>query len=218
MIDKDIVVAFLNENGFPVKNTVRYKSYAYRIKLESGTAVYIYDKGGFSCMGKDAERAGAAIESCLDLSVPNSKVFVVYGHDLGARDSLVLLLEKWGLEPLCLDALPTQGRTIIEQLEAYIPQANYGVVLITPDDVGSAIEEELPQKRARQNVILELGMLFMKLGRKRVAIVMKKCTPEIEIPSDIDGVLRLEYKTSIQEISRQLISELNNQGYSIHRK
>ena len=38
--------------------------------------------------------------------------------------------------------------------------------------------------RARQNVILELGMLLVRLGRKRVAILHKG---SLELPSDITG-------------------------------
>ena len=217
MIDKDKIVAFLNANGFPVKLESRYRTYAYRIKLESGTAVYLYDKGGFSCQGREANQVRDTIESCLGLNEPNFRVFVVYGHDAQAKQSLLLLLEKWGLEPLCIDNLPSEGRTIIEQLEAYIPQANYGIVLMTPDDLAHSALGGPFRYRARQNVVLELGMLFMKLGRKRVAIVSQKCEGGIEHPSDIDGVLRIEYRDSLEEVSGKLIQELNLQGYSIPR-
>ena len=113
---------------------------------------------------------------------------------------------------------PYEGRTIIEQLEKYIPQANYGIVLATPDDMGfRANHKEEIKYRARQNVILELGMLFSKFGRSRVAIIKKKMS-DFENPSDINGVLYIEYITSIFEIKAILSKELNKHGYQIEKE
>lgn len=61
-------------------------------------------------------------------------------------------------------------------------------------------------------MVLELGMLFSKLGRKRVAIVQKECD-NFEKPSDIDGLITLEYSESVREVESQLKRELKNQGY-----
>ena len=73
------------------------------------------------------------------------------------------------------------GRTIIEQLMEYIPRANFGIVLMTPDDMGyPKNEQSQPQPRARQNVVLELGMLLMKFDRSRIATLLKKTAPPIE--------------------------------------
>lgn len=47
MIDKDKLISLLISKEIPVKTTRRYKTIGYRIKLESGTAVYVYDSGGF---------------------------------------------------------------------------------------------------------------------------------------------------------------------------
>ena len=48
----------------------------------------------------------------------NNKVFVVYGHDEPARTQLEAMLRRWGMEPLILDQLPSEGQTIIEKLNA----------------------------------------------------------------------------------------------------
>ena len=72
------------------------------------------------------------------------------------------------LDPLILDQLPSEGQTIIEKLEKHTSEANFCVVLATPDDVGfRAGHEDEKAHRARQNVVLELGMMLSKLGRKR---------------------------------------------------
>jgi predicted nucleotide-binding protein len=56
--------------------------------------------------------------------------------------------------------------------------------LITPDDEGG-LSGEPPRKRARQNVVFELGFFIGKLGAARVAPLVKG---DVEKPSDFDGV------------------------------
>lgn len=135
MIDKDKLISLLISKEIPVKTTRRYKTIGYRIKLESGTAVYVYDSGGFFCQGNNADQVRKAIEDEI-IDEPNNKVFVVYGHDKTARNQLQRLLEELNLEPIFLDNQPIGGRTVIEQLMEYIPCANFGIVLMTPDDIG----------------------------------------------------------------------------------
>ena len=95
-----------------------------------------------------------------------------------------------GLEPIVLALLPAQGDTIIEKLEHYLGEhgnVGFACVLLTPDDEGHlAGKLEEKKYRARQNVVLELGMVLARLGRRRVAILHKQ---SIELPSDIDGLI-----------------------------
>lgn len=56
---------------------------------------------------------------------------------------------------------------------------------MTPDDVGGNNKDNL-SPRARQNVVAELGYFLGKLGRNRVAALVKG---EVEIPSDFNGVV-----------------------------
>ena len=44
------------------------------------------------------------------------------------------------------------------------------------------------QPRARQNVVLEMGMLIARLGRTNVAILKKG---HVEVPSDAQGIVYL---------------------------
>ncbi|MEO2576173.1 TIR domain-containing protein, partial [Collinsella aerofaciens] len=105
MIDKDKLISLLISKEIPVKTTRRYKTIGYRIKLESGTAVYVYDSGGFFCQGNNADQVRKAIEDEI-IDEPNNKVFVVYGHDKTARNQLQRLLEELNLEPIFLDNQP----------------------------------------------------------------------------------------------------------------
>lgn len=119
---------------------------------------------------------------------PSNKVFIVHGHDDGARHMLARFLDRIGLESIVLQEQPDRGRTIIEKFEQ-AAEVGYAVVLLTPDDVGSAVKADSPSARARQNVIFELGYFAGKLGRGRVCLLRKG---DVEIPSDLFGVVYTE--------------------------
>ena len=89
--------------------------------------------------------------------------------------------------------------------------------MITPDDIGYSTENERSKKyRARQNVVLEMGMLLSKLGRSKIAVVIKKdSNKEIEKPSDIQGILYHSFNESIDKIAHKLARGLKAQGYNI---
>jgi predicted nucleotide-binding protein len=78
------------------------------------------------------------------------------------------------------------GRTLLEKFEGHASEAAYAVVLLTPDDTGGARDQVHHLARARQNVIFELGFLFGRLGRNRVAVLL---APGVEQPSDIAGLV-----------------------------
>ena len=191
-----------------------------QLRLEGGTIVNVFDKGTLSFQGKKSK----AVESLLNdkpdgvenlSALPNTKVFVVYGHDSGARDQLEAMLRRWGLEPLILDQLPSEGQTIIEKLESYTGQVGFGVVLATPDDEGNrANHPDERSYRARQNVVLELGMLLSTLGRQKVAILLKQ-QERMERPSDIQGLIYIPFKDDVKDVGTILAKEMVAQGYQI---
>ena len=213
-MDKNVVRKVLEDGQYVIVLEKRYKNHAWRFKLSNGTSVFCEDAGKVWASGKAKEKVEEFLTKMLP-SMKNNRVFIVYGRDLSARDELMEMIRSWGVEPLAIDSLPTQGRTIIEQLEHYIPQTNFGIVLATPDDVGYLAGHENEAKfRARQNVVLELGMLLSKLGRSRIAVVFKHCE-NFERPSDIYGMIYAEYDTSITECADRLKREMNSNGYSI---
>lgn len=112
------------------------------------------------------------------------KVFIVHGHDDGAREMVARFLERIGLEAIILHEQANQGRTIIEKVVAH-SDVGFAVVLLTPDDEGCA-KGGVPEPRARQNVLLELGYFIGRLGRDKVC-ALKRGT--LEIPSDFAGVV-----------------------------
>ncbi len=114
-------------------------------------------------------------------------IFIVHGHDRELLEACARLTSDLSLNPLILHEQPNKGMTIIEKFERY-SDVRGAIVLLTPDDVVSSSKTEI--RRARQNVILELGFFMGKLGRNNVVCLYKSGT---EIPSDYSGVLFIPY-------------------------
>lgn len=185
------------------------------LKLTNGCNVNCWDKGTVNCQGKNSSEIEKLLSS-QTIGVPiNNKVFVVYGHDKNARTQLEAMLRRWDLEPLVLDQLPSDGSTIIEKLEKYTNQADFGIVLATPDDIGYAKNNEANKKyRVRQNVVLELGMLLAAKGRSKVAILLSQAE-DMESPSDINGLIYIPFKDNVEDAAISLAKEMNKNGYTI---
>ena len=142
----------------------------------------------------------------------NSRVFIVHGHDDTSKLELKDFLKGLGLEPIILHQQDDLGKTIIGKFEHYAATCSFAFVLLTPDDKPPGEETEEAQWRARQNVILELGWFMGKIGRERVAVLHKI---EVEIPSDMFGVLYLPFEKTVMEVSEKIRQRLQGQGFQI---
>jgi len=137
------------------------------------------------------------------------KIFIVHGHDDGARETVARFLERIGLEAIILHEQANQGRTIIEKVVAN-GDVGFAVVLLTPDDEGCA-KGGTPEPRARQNVLLELGYFIGRLGRGKVCALKRG---SLEIPSDFAGVV-WETMDSNGGWKQALARELEAAGHSL---
>ena len=157
----------------------------------------------------------AAVRDAADPALSREaqkKIFIVYGHDTQSRNDLELLLLRLGLQPFILSNQAPDGKTIIEALIAN-SDATYAIVLLTPDDEGHRAGAPTEKHyRARQNVVLELGMFLMKLGRERVAILHKG---NIELPSDINGLIYISFADRVSEAKNKLAASLQKAGFFI---
>lgn len=134
-------------------------------------------------------------------------VFIVHGHATGLKEAVARMLERQGINAIILQEQVNAGATIIEKFEAN-SDVDAAICLFTADDVGGLATSEKRDKRARQNVVLETGFFIGKLGRKRVIIIKD---PDIEIPSDLDGVVST--KSSNWKIS--VLQDLKYIGYNV---
>ena len=179
-------------------------------------------KGTLQCQGSKPESFHADLDGVLTGGTPAAtpagkvaRIFVVHGHDRDAREQLELILHRLGLEPFILQNNDAGGKTIVEALEKNIYQeAAFGIILLTPDDYGYAkVGTEADRKpRARQNVILEMGMVMAALGRDKMAILQKQA---LERPSDTDGIIRIEFNGHVREAVPGLVQRLQAAGFEI---
>jgi len=193
-------------NFWPSKGTLQFQGKAdAKAELEA-----IFADGDAAAMP-----VGVVIGTPQKAADRRTKIFVVHGHDSHALEQLELVLRRLNLDPYILQNNDGGSKTIIEALEQQIyREAAFGIVLMTPDDFGysKAKGEAERQPRARQNVVLEMGMVFASLGRDRMVILKKGA---LEIPSDIDGVLRLEFNDHVKEIAVKLATRMKAAGIEI---
>ena len=163
-------------------------------------------------------------------AMPISKnVFIVHGKDHKPMKELKTMLKKFGLNPIVLHEKASGGLTLAEKLEKYSEDVWYAFVILTPDDVGalhSKFVEIRPQllvkrslksildlkPRARQNVIFEMGYFWGLLKRKKVCCLLKG---DVEKPSDIEGIVYIPFKDSINKVRDIIVKELKAAGYEI---
>lgn len=138
------------------------------------------------------------------------KVFIVHGHDAGAKEAVARFLEKLSFSAVILSEQANGGRTIIEKIEAN-HDVGFAVVLLTPDDVGAKAGQP-NQPRARQNVILELGYFMGKLGRPNVCALS---VGEMELPTDFAGVVWTRFDPDTNGWKLALAHELQAAGFDI---
>lgn len=170
---------------------------------------------------KDAFWATDVAEGRRPAAIPppnvddKTKIFIVHGHDNQALEQLELVLRRLGLDPFILQNNDGETRTLIEALEKRIyTEAAFGIVLMTPDDFGYSKNRtnDDRQPRARQNVILEMGMIMASLGRDKMVILKKG---NLELPSDVNGIIYLEFNEHIKEIAVKLANRMKGAGIPI---
>jgi len=147
-----------------------------------------------------------------------NKVFVVHGHDEGAKSSLQVFLLQIGLEPVILHQQADEGLTVIEKFEKH-SDVGYAFILLTPDEIAYLKSEEdkidgerQKEYRARPNVIFEFGFFVGKLGRSKVCCLH---TGDVSLPSDVIGMIYKKYNSSIEEVFYSITKDLKASGYAV---
>ncbi|WP_375611752.1 TIR domain-containing protein [Bartonella sp. AA9NXGY] len=208
-------------------------SKGYQIKTSEGGVINWYESTGtinvqgkenikqklIEDLAKHIEETSTIPSSKTASNPSNKKIFIVHGHDCYALTELENVLLKLGLEPYILQNTSGNGLPIIQTLKKEICDSSisFGIVLLTHDDMGYAISQgaEKIQPRARQNVIFEMGMLIAALSRKNVAILKKQ---DLELPSDINGIIYLPFKEHVKETLKDLSHRLCEAGFNLDAK
>jgi predicted nucleotide-binding protein len=81
---------------------------------------------------------------------------------------------------------------------------------MTPDDQTlTADRNDDEKRRARQNVILELGFFLGSLGRQSGRVFLLHKGP-LELPSDLNGVVYVDITNGIDAAGEQIRKELEH--------
>ncbi len=174
--------------------------------IKSAVRTLSYDLEGDQLESSSSSEQLPTTQSGFD---PHSKtVFVVHGHDDGARETVARFIESGGLNAVILHEKPNSGKTLIEKFESNALTASFAVILLSADDLGSSKKDyetdgvKALVSRARQNVVFEYGYFVGKLGRDRVCPLL---FPDVEKPSDIDGIAYVSYESHWKnELAREL--------------
>jgi len=137
----------------------------------------------------------------------SNKVFIVHGHDTAILLELKEILRNYGVEPIILNEMPDEGRTIIDNIEHYARSSCFAFVIITPDDLVENKGETYYQ--GRPNVFFELGWFCGRYGRSRVKILKKE---GVKIPSDLGGITTLDFREKVEEVFRKIGETLKHSG------
>lgn len=159
----------------------------------------------------DVEPETAAGDKGVKASPLPRKIFIVHGHDEGAKATVARFIDSIELEAIILSEQANQGRTIMEKIEAH-GDVNFAVVLLTPDDMGGKSGQPV-RPRARQNVLLELGYFIGRLGRANVC-ALADTSGDMELPTDFAGVV-WEELDSHGAWKQALARELDAAGFRI---
>lgn len=159
---------------------------------------------------KDSRQKFKTMPAHTDLS---NKVFIVHGHADADRTRLCMMLkEELGLQPIVLQDEPsTTLETILNKVERLAEECHAAIIMLTPDDVTTT------GARARQNVILELGYflgLWRSQGNRRIMVLKKG---NLEVPSDISGVLYFDYHADPQELHLKLMKQFEAWGFKLKK-
>jgi predicted nucleotide-binding protein len=93
----------------------------------------------------------------------------------------------------------------------------FAIILLSADDIGYSKKdgEKSAKERARQNVVFELGFFTAKLGRKRVVALVEK-SETFDLPSDIHGVIYIQFDGSDGKWKFEVAKELLESGYKLN--
>lgn len=138
----------------------------------------------------------------------DKKVFIIHGHNEARLKELnEILRNSFKIEPVILNEMPDNGDTIIEKFEEYARSCAFAFVLVTQDDWVENKGNKYFQ--ARPNVLFELGWFCGRFGRNKVRILKQKGA---EMPSDLNGIVTIEFYEKLEEAFRKIGMDLENNG------
>jgi len=139
-----------------------------------------------------------------------SKVLLIHGHAADRIELETWLQHEKLADPVIMGQQFSAGQTLPEKFEYLADECDAAIALATPDDLASTVScAEITRARARQNVWVEVGWFWGRLGRSRVLLLVRG---DVEIPSDLDGIVYHSYRQSVIELAPKIQSFLLQVG------
>lgn len=146
----------------------------------------------------NAPTPSGAVDAAFEEIDNLPRLMVVHGRSPD-REQLKIILDELGSDSVVVADSFDAGQVIPQAFMRDAAGVDGAIVLLTPDDQVAAARDssgELmapgePKWRARQNVILEIGWFWGRLGLDRTLLLFKE---EIEEPSDLHGVFHASYR------------------------
>lgn len=181
-----------------------------------------------------AKNIGASLEG-ISNNEPhiqnNRRIFIVHGRNETKKAELKDFLKRINTEPIILDEQKRVGKTLLDKFEYYGNSCSFAIILMTGDDFGglgdfviptilSQItdeEAEIKEKnkpietRARQNVIIEFGYFWGRLGLKKICVLYED---GVKMPSDVLGISYFSLD-NLGNWKNKIAEELDDQGIKI---
>lgn len=153
--------------------------------------------------------------------VLTNEIFIVHGHSEEMKQVVARTVTRLGLKPIILHEQANGGKTIIDKFESNAQNIRFAIILLSADDKAASVKDldgvddsELRnrlEKRARQNVVFEMGYFVGKLGRSSMFFLLQE---GVSKPGDLDGIVYTVYDVS-GAWKFQLVKELKCAGYDV---
>lgn len=130
------------------------------------------------------------------------KILIIHGHGSDRYRLTEWLRTTLGLTDLLIMQQEFgSGRALPEKFESMAEQADGAIAVATPDDLGGVVGSVPEQLRARQNIWIEIGWIWGRLGRDKLTLL---CRGNIEVPSDLQGMEYYRYNDSPLEVTESI--------------
>ena len=132
------------------------------------------------------------------------EIFITYGHNEIIKDELVKVLKSIkGIEikTTTLKEKLSSGDRISESLERYLIRCDLAIILATEDDYASVKDSNKLEARARQNVWMEFGFFWAKLGLSRTLLLVHE---KVTVPSNINSNYYIKFGTDLSDVRSEI--------------
>ena len=145
----------------------------------------------------------------------SNDVFIIHGHGEAKWRELKEVLNAVGANPVVLRDLVGHGaEPWIDRFMKVAPMCEFAIAVLTEDDwiqakAGKKAGNKESYFQPRPNVLIEIGYFLSRLSLNKIMILVKG---EVEMPSDLKGLVIHRFHENVEELHSVLRSELQAAG------